>query len=360
MARLAATLAWVSRHLVATSLIGLVGASAVAYPLLREKTARESVTRAQKLEKALVAMKEESDELRKSYAQLETDRDNVLKQTKKLLEEKAQWVNLEEDLDALKKSNAALTSQKDKLHKESQKVKAELETVSGHFTRLKNAYQELQVKHGALDTENEHLRKAVGDRVEAAPQYKALSKQARDLAAQSAKQNQTIKALEDTLKRSQDRVKKIQDRDQKFAKQVEGLRKELNDLKREHDRLVRVNTEMNRLVGEAPARFKDIAEENKRLIKETAEMHYNMGVFFAENQKYDRAVKEFMRSVEINPNNAKAHYNLGYLYAEELRRHDLAVRHFNKFLALHPSGKETDVVRSYILARETYDPKIAG
>ena len=166
-------------------------------------------------------------------------------------------------------------------------------------------------------------------------------------------------SLNGNLKKSLDRVSKIQDRDKKFSQQLEAARRDINKLKKEKDSLAKANAQLNRTVDIAPTKFQSMAEDNRRLIKESSDMHYNLGVLFNKNRDYEHAIKEFKRSLELNPVNAKAHYNLGYLYSEQLGRNDEAVYHFNKYLQINPNTKESEAIRSYLLTRQTYTAKAA-
>ena len=118
--------------------------------------------------------------------------------------------------------------------------------------------------------------------------------------------------------------------------------------------LLETNKQLKTMVEDTPNRFRDMASENKRLVKETSDMHYNLGVFYVNKRDYPMAIKEFQRALEINPNNAKAHYNLGYLYSEQLEQHDQAMAHFKRYLEIDPHSKESEVVRSYMLVRQVY------
>jgi len=305
-------------------------------------------------------LKKDFSEFKKKYHDVEIDRNNVLLQTKLLLADKSKLSELQESFDELKKDNEAITSQKDKLHQENEKLSAERDTGKRNFEKLKTAYLDIQGKHETLDHENAVLKKALAAKVQEAPEFKKLSQEAKGLKSDNAKLNGAIKNLQDKLKKALDRMSKIDGRDKKFSSQIQALMKQVRDLKAENNKLVELNKKVNEVAKMAPDRFRDMAEQNKTLIKETAEMHYNMGVFFTDNHNTLQAVKEFKRALEFDPNNAKVHYNLGYLYAEELGQQDEALAHFNRFLELSPNAKESEAIRSFMLTRQAYGDKIAS
>lgn len=338
----------------------LVG-SLLAYPLLQrgETKKRDRDRRLAQLAESHAQMKAEYEGLKKRYAELESDRDNVLKQTKTLLQEKSKWTGVQEELEELRKANQALVDQKDKLHRDGQQARAQVERLQSGFERVKTAYQELTANRKAMEAENAELRKSLTQAVERSPQYRELDKAFKEVRTESARQKETIAALDGKLKGALERVRKIQDRDAQFSKQIQALKAELDAAAAERDALRATNAELNKAVNEAPKRFKDMAEQNKRLLKETGEMHYNLGVFFAQNQLFDRAAKEFERTLEFNANDARAHYNLGYVYSEHLEQHAKAMRHFDRYLQLDPNGRDNDTVRAYLLSRQAYGDRAA-
>ncbi|MEO0210754.1 MAG: tetratricopeptide repeat protein, partial [candidate division WOR-3 bacterium] len=58
-------------------------------------------------------------------------------------------------------------------------------------------------------------------------------------------------------------------------------------------------------------------EEERRLRKtlqanpEDAEAHYNLGVLLADQGRYEEAEKEFREAIRIKPEYAEAHFSLG-------------------------------------------------
>lgn len=67
-----------------------------------------------------------------------------------------------------------------------------------------------------------------------------------------------------------------------------------------------------------------------------------MAKFYFLNSKYDEAIDEFRKVLEINPGNAEAYYNLGLIY-ENRNRPDDAKEMYEKALSIDPD---------YRLARE--------
>jgi tetratricopeptide (TPR) repeat protein len=140
--------------------------------------------------------------------------------------------------------------------------------------------------------------------------------------------------------------------------QIEINRRQIKEFQKQAEEAMIKNRELEKRAQEIPARFAEMARENKVLIKETALMHYNLGVFYTKNKEYSRATAEFEKATELNPEDPYAHYNLGYIYAEYLVDRSKSIEHFRKFLSLcKTDDKDVDWVRKYILTWQTWGGK---
>ena len=63
--------------------------------------------------------------------------------------------------------------------------------------------------------------------------------------------------------------------------------------------------------------------------------HYNRGVDYMQQEKYDLALAEFTKAIEINPRDAMAYLNRGVIYYEQ-GKPDLALSDFNQALNINP------------------------
>jgi regulator of sirC expression with transglutaminase-like and TPR domain len=61
-----------------------------------------------------------------------------------------------------------------------------------------------------------------------------------------------------------------------------------------------------------------------------------------------RAEKEFRKALEMNPNHAIAHRNLGVVLAYDLKKKDGAVKEFERYLQLSPNAPDADNIRQTI------------
>ncbi len=330
--------------------LAVAGASAVYVVVkLKKNTADKSVLNQMK------TLEKDHSDLKKKYEDLEVDRNNVLAQTKNLLQEKTKWEETAGQLENLKKTNHVFMLQKDKLLSDNRRLKSEIGEILGNFDGLKASYQELLSKQEAAEKENADLRRLLTQQVQSAPEFQVLDREAKRLRDENLRLGETINLLEERIKKALDRIKKSQEREVSLVRQVREQKATLNQLQSMNGSLVKGNQDLNILVNQAPDRVKDIAAQNQALLKETAEMHYNMGVFFTENKQFERAEKEYLRALDFDPNNQKVHYNLGYLYSEDLDKQDKATFHLEKYLQIDPNSKESEAVRSYIIERQTWN-----
>lgn len=327
-----------------------IAGTSVIYLFMKQggKSQKALAERSQKLE-------EEYAQLKKKYDDLELDRNNVLSQTRNLLQEKAKWSEMEGQFENLKKANKAFMQQKEVLLTENQKLKGEMASILQNFDGLKESYQELLAKQEAADKENASLRDLLTKQVQAAPEYQLLDRESKRLREENEKLGQVISSMEAKLKLALDRIKKDQERELSMIRQIRSQKQMLDAIRAQNAALSKANKDLNELINQAPGRIKDMAAQNQALLRETAEMHYNMAVFFTDNKQYPQAEREYLRALDFDPNNIKVHYNLGYLYAEDMENHDKAMYHLEKYLQIAPNSKESEAIRSYITTRQAWD-----
>jgi tetratricopeptide (TPR) repeat protein len=298
------------------------------------------------------------DDLKKKFESLEADRNNVLAQTKNLLEEKAEWTEGKAQLENLQKTNKLFMAQKDKILSDNQKLKNDLATLLENFDSLKGSYQELQAKQDAAEKENANLRDLLTRQVEATPQFQVLDRESKRLREENTKLGETISVMGDRIKKALDRINKDQAREVSQVRQIREQNQALLALRSQNGSLSQGNSELNDLIDQAPDKMRQMAAQNSALVKETSEMHYNMAVFFTDNKQFERAEKEYLRALDFDPNNLKVHYNLGYLYAEDLDKKEKAAYHLEKYLQIDPDSKESEAVRSYLTTLSVWNGSV--
>ncbi|MCA2885319.1 serine protease [Microcystis sp. M043S1] len=67
-----------------------------------------------------------------------------------------------------------------------------------------------------------------------------------------------------------------------------------------------------------------------------AAWYYNRGILYYNQQKYDLALSDYNKAIDINPNYAEAYYNRGILY-KNLQKYDLALSDYSKAIDINPN-----------------------
>ncbi|MBI4430420.1 MAG: tetratricopeptide repeat protein [Candidatus Omnitrophica bacterium] len=256
------------------------------------------------------------EDLEQSYKQLEEDRNNVLTQAKELMKDKSRLTELEiQYLELVKKDHEILLENMD---------------LTENLTRLTSDHETLKQALGAIEAENTVLQNEL-DRI-----------------------SQEYEGHDQKMRSSQEQIKSLENQ----LEELKNYKEKYEKLKEEHSQLVEESKKLAKDLKKAPSKFSKLAKENKTLVKETAATHYNLGVFYAEQKEYRKAMKEFLRASEIDPEDSKAHYNIGYIYAKEFEDHDKAIEHFRKYLGLAPGDESADWVKNYLSVRESFDGKV--
>ena len=64
--------------------------------------------------------------------------------------------------------------------------------------------------------------------------------------------------------------------------------------------------------------------------------HYNLGKIYEDNGKYDKAIEEYNKAIELNPYHYRTYLNLGNIYYK-MGRIDEAIVHYKKALSFNPN-----------------------
>jgi len=276
------------------------------------------------------------ESLLKEYQELKHDRDNVLSQTKRLLQEKSAAADLE-------------TTVK-KLQEEKKVVELEKEEISKKILALEDNIKQLQDVQAEISKERDEI-KAAYEKINSTGAIKELKDKISGLQKEKNK-------LEADLGQAKKNIEHLSEQKIKTETENDKLTAGLEEYKKNYSEAAKKNKGLEDEIKHLPKKFSEIARQNKILLKDTAQMHYNLGVFYIKNKEYSRAAAEFEKSIEINSDDAYAYFNLGYIYAEYLVNRKKATENFRHYLRLAKSDdKDVDWVRKYVLTWETYEGK---
>ncbi len=72
------------------------------------------------------------------------------------------------------------------------------------------------------------------------------------------------------------------------------------------------------------------------------------GQKFVESQDYDSALKAFKEYLQINPNSAKAHYELALLYDDQVNDSLMSIYHYRSYLELVPDSQDKENAKMWL------------
>jgi tetratricopeptide (TPR) repeat protein len=277
------------------------------------------------------------DKLKRDYDALKVDRDNLILLLKNQGDFKARF----SDAEAAAK----------KALEEKAKLEQETQIKDSQLTDLRQKISDLEAANSQAVKENQDLKKSLEKMIF---EYKIVPETKKELSAVKSENS----SLQRNAKLMENKIKKLEDEKLNNDAQREIYRMQIKEHKKRYETALARNRALEKKAEQMPVRFAEISRQNKTLLKETALMHYNLGVFYSKNKEYTRAMAEFEKSIELNPDDAAAYFNLGYICAEYLVNRPKAIEYFRKFLSLvKTEDKDVDWVKKYILTWQTWEGK---
>ena len=116
----------------------------------------------------------------------------------------------------------------------------------------------------------------------------------------------------------------------------------LNELQKKQLELVRAKEEIERLKGLVTKMLEASRSERQKLC-------YNLGCVYRAAKEYKKAEVEYIKALDLNPNDPAVHFNLAVLYDDDLKDAKKARKHYEKFLELAPDDKDAQLVREWLM-----------
>ena len=309
----------------------------------------------------------ENDEIKTNYESLlkeheavKSDRENIIMQTEKLLKTKTSPEEIKEELEAMKKKGNAVAEEL----REQNKIMIEENTLLEK--------QNIALDGKILELVNEQA-KMEEEKAEYMEEYSAANKETvvkklnREISKLKKDNTVTISSLKkknSVIKKSLDKTEKerekIQKQQDKLLLEAKNLEETLDQYKGDYRDASNRIMEIEEEILNIPIKFAELARKNKILVRETSQMHYNLGVFYSDIKQYYKAVAEFEKAIEIIPEDGASYFNIGYIYAEFLNDRVKAIKYFRHYLKhADTADKDIDWVKRYILTWEAYDGRMS-
>lgn len=309
-------------------------------------------------------LQKELEETKKQLATVTSDRDNVLKQAKNFLKEKDDAVK---GLESVKSSGAKVNVDADASKKENEILKSDMErlrsvraadlaTYQKERSEMEAKLSDLEAKSSSIvqtmkDFPPEKVKEVVADRNRLEEENKQMANRLIENEKTLQEVKRQMKPFEldrEELNRLRSENKEIQKR-MKYVGELEGRQKQL----------IQENAENREKVEVLKAKFKEsvpglakAGRISQKMMRENADMHYNLGTIFLQNKQYKEAIREYEQVLELRPNDPETHYNLGVLYDDYVRDREKALYHYQKYLSVNPKAPDAKKVETYVLNLE--------
>ena len=304
----------------------------------------------QGLSQDLAELTKKFSALQQEFKNVSLDRDNLFKQAKNMLSDISRLKDLEASVEKTAK-------EKDGLSKQLQDVIKEKQEVITQNLNLKQMIRDLDLARDKLVAENRRLEDALAIERDTSKMNK-IEQQSVQLQKDKSQVLDTLKKTQAELSKERADANKLKNELTRKDKALQELGVKLKEADKKYAEALKANRALELRINYAPKKFSELARQNKALIRETAATHYNLGVFYTKNKDYSRAVAEFEKTIELVPDDAYAHFNLGYIYAEQIVNRQKAVEHFRAYLRYaKKNDKDIDWVKKYILTWQTWQGK---
>ena len=158
-------------------------------------------------------------------------------------------------------------------------------------------------------------------------------------------------SLGEDKKRLKSAVEKTKDILEDKEVELEKLRQ---DLKRYEEQISKQGSEYKSKFEDELQDLKDTIDKlEDTLQRERGIYQYNLAVSYTKANLFDEAVEAYEKSLEMDPDNPEAHYNLGLLYVNFKEYPERAVKHYRRYLELSPDAIDREEVVEWVKILET-------
>ena len=303
-------------------------------------------------------------DLEKKLENVTSDRDNILRQAKNFLTEKQEAVK---NLQVVKDSGAKNNMEIDSAKKEGELLKSKLlqmeiakKNESEGFLKEKKLMQttisDMEAKINSLaNTMSEYSPEKIQILVADRNRLEQENTQMANRLIEAEKNMAEIKRKMVPFELDREELNRLRSDNKEILKRM----KYVGELEGRQKQLIQENAENREKVEVLKAKFKEsvpglakAGRISQKMMRENADMHYNLGTIFLQNRQYREAIKEFEGVLELRPNDPETHYNLGVLYDDYQKDREKALYHYQKYLTINPKAPDAKKIESYILSLE--------
>ncbi len=93
---------------------------------------------------------------------------------------------------------------------------------------------------------------------------------------------------------------------------------------------------------------KKLEEVKESVRKEKVLLFYNLGRVYQAAGRYEKAKAAYLRALQLDPDEATVHYNLGILYEDDLDEPGKARKHYKRFIEIAPEDEDAPKVMEWL------------
>lgn len=304
-------------------------------------------------------------DLLEEYEKMKIDRDNILIQTRKLLQNKREYEMGLETFTVVSAERKKLFERNQELEKKIIASEAEIEVLEEEAVKLeieKNELQDLVGESKAQETvknlidENKKTIKSMQEKFKGeASEFKTKIKDLETaLKEENKKWISERRSLEKEVSRLENKNEKAEKQEKEDRNTIVSLNERIEELEQGKKEVEKALLDLERRSKKIPVDFKNLARHNEILTKQLADVHYNMGVVFCNQGEFRRAIAEYEEVIKIKPRDKDAIYNLGLIYAEHMVDRDKAIKYFKRYIQIDNKSTNAEWAKTYIVKWESW------
>lgn len=180
----------------------------------------------------------------------------------------------------------------------------------------------------------------------------ALTQEKQDISAEARKAHEGLKACLAFSAKLKNETAAAQTEAEKYRKYAQMQKRALRALSQKYEgvqdkagKAERFQKKYDAAVRTFKAAHARAEKLEKELARERARFQYNEGVLYARAGLTHQAISALESALKFDAHNADAHYNLGVLYAGDVRTVELAIEHYRVYTVLRPQAPDRAVVQ---------------
>ncbi len=281
-------------------------------------------------DKELASAQREVKDLKEQLAKLKTQNEQLQAKLSRLPELDRELVTLRNQNQTLQKTMGENIQLQTKLNQAMQE-QAQLKGKLGQMPVWENEMAKLENKILAL---NKTIELSTQQNQELIRENNRLKETGKNAA----------KISEDNLNRMKALNAQLEEKAKGFFQQAQG-KEQLKEQMEQLNRVVEALTKERALLN---TKINGLKKEVAALQGERMSFYNELGAACTQAGLYDQAVDFYNKVLKINPDDAAAHYRLGFLYKRSNDDARMAVYHFKRYLALEPNAKNRKEVQYFI------------